>query len=135
MAKKKTVKTTKCDCNCRCNTGKTILKNAWLDLKKGLDQFIVNKDLGEIKETISDVFDSTKEEISCVVGKDIKAAKKILEKEKKAAEAKVNKTLEKELKRARDFVVTQKKNLDKLQEKIECYLPAEKKSTKKTKKK
>lgn len=113
---------------------KTFLKS-WTDVKTRVQNFIDDNNLKELQTTAKKYIKSRKKDVNkLLTHKDFVTIKKRFYQEKRQVEKLVNRLVGAELKKAKKFVQDHKKEIDKLQKKVETYVPATKKVTKAVKK-
>ncbi|MBL7665855.1 MAG: hypothetical protein JNM93_12035 [Bacteriovoracaceae bacterium] len=97
---------------------KTFLVN-WKTLKQDIDKFIKENNIHEVKATVKKMVNKAQGDINQLVDKDVSVIKKRFQVEKKQVEKLLQKTLQAEVKRAKSFLELQKREITKLQNKLD----------------
>lgn len=106
--------------------------DSWKKLKSNVDSFIKNNNFDELQESVKSMIQTAQKDLSSVVDQDLGAIKKKFKKETAQFEKVVDRIMKQEIEKAKKFVDVQKKELSKLQEKLESLVTsAKEKPTKK----
>ncbi|MBI2518826.1 MAG: hypothetical protein HYV97_00335 [Bdellovibrio sp.] len=109
---------------------KTVLES-WNKVKQELHNFVKEKKIKEIQSSVKAFVRNAKNDFNGIVGKDLTDIKRKFKDEKKQLELLVDKVIQAEVKKAKQFVDLQKNELSKLQKKVEGFVRT-KKPVKKT---
>ena len=112
---------------------KNVLES-WNKVKQELHNFVKEKNIKEIQSSVKAFVKNAKNDFHGLVGKDLTIIKKKFSDEKKQLEKLVDKVIQSEVKKAKIFVDVQKKELSKLQKKVEGFVRVNKASKKTTRK-
>jgi hypothetical protein len=115
---------------------RTFLTN-WKSLKKDINKFVRENNIVEVQNTVKKMVNQAEKDLKKYVDKDYKVIKKKFDSERRQVEKLLNRTLQAEVKRAKSFLEKQKKEITRLQTKLDKMAKAADKATKKkvTKKK
>ncbi len=100
---------------------KSVLES-WNKVKQELHNFVKEKKIKEIQSSVKAFVKNAKKDFDGLVGKDLTVIKKKFSDEKKQLEKLVDKVIQSEVKKAKSFVDVQKKELNKLQKKVEGFV-------------
>ena len=95
------------------NKGPTLL-STWKNVKNGMDKFVKENNLEDVKKSVGDIVQKTQKDINGLLGEDLDGLKKKFCKEKK-----VGVIVKKEINKAKTFVNKQRNELLKLRKTIE----------------
>ena len=114
--------------------------SSWNDLSKNIKSFLQLNKIEEAQSEVRNLIQNLQKDFNKIVDKDVASLKKRFLKEKKEIEGLLNKTINSEIKKAQTYVDSQKRELLRLQKKLENFIRSEKskakrKVKKKTKKK
>jgi hypothetical protein len=99
-----------------------ILKS-WSTIKDEIQHFLKENKLTEVQKSVQKFVQKAQKDISTAAHHDISSLKKVFNKEKKHIENLVESTIKKEINKAKKFVQVQKKELTKLQKKVQSFVP------------
>ncbi len=116
---------------------KTFLSN-WRTLKTDINKFVRENNIKEVQSTVKKMVSQAEKDIKKYVDKDVSVIKRKFSSERKQVEKLLKRTLAAEVKRANSFLEKQKKEITKLQTRLDKLAKAANKSAaaaKKTSKK
>ncbi len=111
------------------------LKASWDKILSNLSNYVPIDNLQKAQENVKNLIHNLQSDLTTTVEQDLTKVKKRFLKEKKDIETLLNKTVLGEIKKAQSYIDTQKKELHKIQGRLEKYIKQEKTKAKKTIKK
>ncbi len=111
------------------------LIKSFSEIKKELNSLKVKTNLGDAQKKVEKLIHKAEKDFKKLIQNNIPDVMKKFQEEKVQIEVMVDKIIKDEIKKAKAFVATQKKELSKLQKKLEGILKTKKKSKKTTAKK
>jgi len=109
--------------------------SSWNELSKNIKSYLQLSKIEEAQNEVRQLVTNLQKDFNKIVDKDVAILKKRFLKEKKEIENLLNKTVSTEIKKAQKYVDSQKRELIRLQKKLEKYIKSEKTKAKKTLKK
>lgn len=97
--------------------------NSLKSVKQNVSKFVEENKIKELQSSVKGFIDTAKKDFNQLANKDIAIVKKKFLEEKKQIETIINKTLPSQLNAAKKFVDDQKKEISRLQKKLEMMVP------------
>jgi F0F1-type ATP synthase membrane subunit b/b' len=104
-------------------------------IKNNVSKFVEENPVKDLQVSVKTLVTTAKKDLENIASKDINLLKKKFNDEKKQVEALINKTIPGQIKSAKKFIDDQKKEISRLQKKLETMVPSKKKIAKKVSKK
>lgn len=111
------------------------LKASWDKILTNLSSYVPVENLQKAQENVKTLITNLQSDLTTTVEQDLTKVKNRFLKEKRDIETLLNKTVLGEIKKAQTYIDTQKKELHKIQTRLEKYIKQEKTKAKKTIKK
>lgn len=108
------------------------LKASWDKILTNISNYVPVENLQKAQENVKSLISNLQSDLTTTVEQDLTKVKNRFLKEKKDIESLLNKTVLGEIKKAQSYIDTQKKELHKIQTKLEKYIKQEKSKAKKT---
>lgn len=105
--------------------------NSLKSIKDNVTKFVEENPVKELQSSVKSLVTGAKEDLQNIATKDINLLKKKFQTEKKQVETLINKTIPGQIKSAKKFIDDQKKEISRLQKKLETMVPSKKKVAKK----
>ena len=100
--------------------------DSWKKLQKDVNKFVKDQKVDDLQKSVKDLVASAQKDLHNLYDKDVAKVKSKIKKEALYLEKKIEKVVNAEIKKAKKFVDGQKKELNKLQSKLEKMVPKKK---------
>lgn len=107
------------------------IMSSWRNIKNNISKFIHENNVHDLKGSVQKIVADAKKDISNLATKDINSLKRKIKAEKKQVEQVINQVIPAEVKKAKKFVQDQKREISRLQKKLESIVPVKKIAKKK----